>query len=271
MPSAEAISTPMDWEEAGRAWGARSTDWAYFFEPYARPANEVIFDQLGIGEGARLLDIACGSGFAAQLAARRGGVVTGIDASEALIQIARARTPGGDFRVADMFALPFPDACFDMATSFNGIWKGCEAALREAARVLVPGGRLGLTFWGRLEHVGLMPYFLKAIELSPPSHGQATIRQGDTGRPGVIEEMLVSAGFVPRERGTVTVINEWPDASARGPGTSRGRPLGPRHPGRRARPVLPSAAGGDRALAHSRYRDPDCIRARLDHRRTPHQ
>ena len=56
-------------------------------------------------------------------------------------------------------------------------------------------------------------YFLKAIELSPPSHGQATIRQGDTGRPGVIEEMLVSAGFVPRERGTVTVINEWPDAT----------------------------------------------------------
>lgn len=121
MPSAEAISTPMDWEEAGRAWGARSTDWAYLFEPYARPANEVIFDQLGIGEGARLLDIACGSGFAAQIAARRG------------------------------------------------------------------------------------------------------------------------------------------------------RPLGPRHPGRRVRPVLRSAAGGDRALAHSRCRDPDCIRARLDHRRTPHQ
>jgi len=40
-----------------------------------------------------------------------------------------------------------------------------------------------------------MPYFLKAIELSPPSDGEATIRQGDTRRPGVIEEMLVSAGL----------------------------------------------------------------------------
>jgi SAM-dependent methyltransferase len=213
MSSAGAISTPVDWEEAGRAWGARPTDWAYLFEPYARPANELIFDQLGTGEGTRLLDIACGSGFAAHLAARRGGVVTGIDASGALIQIARARTPGGDFRVADMSALPFPGACFDMATSFNGIWKGCQAALQEAARVLVPGGRLGLTFWGRPGHVGLMPYFLKAIELSPPSHGEATIRQGDTGRPGVLEQMLASAGFAPRERGTATVINEWPDAS----------------------------------------------------------
>jgi len=72
--------------------------------------------------------------------------------------------------------------------------------------------RLGLTFWGRLDHVGLMPYFLKTIELSPPGHGEATIRQGHTGQPGVIEDMLVSAGFAPRERGTVTVMNEWPDA-----------------------------------------------------------
>ena len=52
----------------------------------------------------------------------------------------------------------------------------------------------------------------KIIELSPRSHGEASIRQGDTGRPGVIEEMLVSAGFMPRERGRVTVTNEWPDA-----------------------------------------------------------
>jgi len=87
MPSAEATTTPMDWTEAGRAWGARSTDWAYLFEPYARPANEVIFDQLGIGEGARLLDIACGSGFAAQIAARRGGVVIWTSASEASIPV----------------------------------------------------------------------------------------------------------------------------------------------------------------------------------------
>jgi SAM-dependent methyltransferase len=212
MPSAEAITPPMDWEEAGQAWGARPADWAYLFEPYARPANEVLFDQLGIGDGTRLLDIACGSGLAAQTAARRGAVVTGIDASDALVKIARARTEAGDFRVGDMFALPFPDASFDVATSFNGIWDGSEAALREVARVLVPGGRLGLTFWGRLEHVGLLPYFLKTIELSPPSHGQATIRQGHTGQPGVVEDMLASAGFAPRERGTVTVINEWPDA-----------------------------------------------------------
>lgn len=211
MSPSQAVPEEMDWEEAGEAWGARSTDWAYLYEPCARSANELVFDKVRVDDGDRLLDIACGSGFAAHVASGRGAVVTGIDASEALVRIARVRTPQAEFRLGDMFALPFPDASFDVATSFNGIWRGCERALREVRRVLIPGGRLGLTFWGRPEHLGLMPYFRKIIELSPPGHGEATVQQGDTGRPGVIEEMLASAGFVPRERGTVTVVNEWPD------------------------------------------------------------
>ena len=210
--SLPAITTSPDlWKEAGQAWGARATDWAYLFEPYARPANEVVLDQVCADPGVRLLDIACGSGLAAQTASRRGAAVTGLDASEALVAIARARTPGGDFRVGDMFALPFPSQAFDVATSFNGIWKGCEDALHEVRRVLTPTGKLGLTFWGRPSHLGLMPYFLKVIELSPPSHGEASLQQGDTGRAGVIQAMLTATGFSPREAGTVTVVNEWPD------------------------------------------------------------
>jgi ubiquinone/menaquinone biosynthesis C-methylase UbiE len=95
-----------------------------------------------------VLDIACGSGYAAAAAARRGAQWAGLDASEALIAIARARTPGADFRVGDMLALPFGDAVFDAATSFNGIWKGCEDALAEAHRVVRPGSMVGLSFWG---------------------------------------------------------------------------------------------------------------------------
>lgn len=201
----------MDWEAAGRAWGARACDWAYLFEPYARPANELLFDRLGLDGGDRLLDIACGSGLAAQLAGRRGADVSGIDASAELVQVAAARTPAGDFRVGNMFALPFEDGSFSVTTSFNGIWKGCEDALREAWRVLEPGGRLGLTFWGCFENLGLLGYFTKIIELSPPSHGETTLYHGDTGSEGVVEAMLSSTGFEIRERGTVTVVNEWPD------------------------------------------------------------
>ena len=163
------------------------------------------------------------SGFAASVAARRGAVVSGIDASEQLVTIAAARTPSGSFRAGNMFALPFPDDSFDLATSFNGIWKGCEGALEEAKRVLVPQGRLGLTFWGRFERLGLMPYFLKVIELSPSSHGTATTEHGDT--QNVIEDMLSATGFGVLERGTVNVVNEWPDtcdrrSGARGSGPS---------------------------------------------------
>jgi ubiquinone/menaquinone biosynthesis C-methylase UbiE len=203
----------VDWKEAGRGWGARATEWAYLFEPYALPANELLFDRLAVAPGVRLLDVACGSGFAASVAARRGAVVSGIDASDQLIAIAAARTPSGSFQAGDMFALPFPDNSFDVATSFNGIWKGCEDALTEARRVLAPDGRMGLTFWGRLEHLGLMPYFLKVMELSPPTHGAATMEQGDTGRPGVVEDMLTAVGFNLVERGTVAVVNEWPDVA----------------------------------------------------------
>jgi ubiquinone/menaquinone biosynthesis C-methylase UbiE len=203
----------MDWTEAGRGWGARALDWAYLNEPYARPANELLFDQLQVKQGVRLVDIACGSGLAAQLAARRGAIVAGLDAAAELIAIARARTPEGNFHVGDMFSLPFAEHSFEVATSFNGIWKGCEGALREAWRVLTSDGRLGLTFWGSPKRIGLLPYFAKVVELSPPSHGAASLEQGETGRPGVVENMLAETGFRLIERGTVSVVNEWPDAA----------------------------------------------------------
>jgi len=203
----------VNWVDAGRGWGARAAEWAYLVEPYARPANELLFDRLRVGEGVRLLDIACGSGFAAQLASGRSAFVAGLDASDALVSIARVRTPTGDFRVGDMFDLPFEDDRFDVATSFNGIWKGCEGALSEARRVLAPDGRMGLTFWGRSRRTGLMPYFLKVIELSPPTHGAATVEQGETGRPGVVEAMLAASGFELVERGAVDLVNEWPDTA----------------------------------------------------------
>ncbi len=196
---------------AGAGWGARAPEWAYLFEPYARPANDVIFDQLDVRHGTRLCDVACGAGMAANTARRRGAVVAGLDASASLIDIARARTPDGDFRVGDMFALPFKDGSFDAATSFNGIWNGCEAALEEVRRVLIPDGRFGMTFWGAYDRLGLMPYFLKIIELSPPSHQLATTEMGET--QDVAERMLQSTEFRVLEHGTTDVVNEWPDVA----------------------------------------------------------
>jgi ubiquinone/menaquinone biosynthesis C-methylase UbiE len=203
----------MGWVEAGQGWGARAKEWAYLFEPYARTANELIFDRIGAESGTALLDVACGSGFAASLAAARGCTVTGLDAADPLLEIARARTPTGTFVCGDMFAMPFSDGTFDAATSFNGIWKGCEQALSETNRVLKPGGRVGLTFWGPFDRLGLLPYFMKVMELSAESHGGAMMTQGDTGSQGVIEDMFSATGFEFVDRGTVEVVNEWPDVA----------------------------------------------------------
>jgi SAM-dependent methyltransferase len=201
----------MGWEESGQAWGERAADWAYLLEPYARRANEALFERAGVGSGTRLVDIACGSGYEAGVAVGRGAEVCGLDASEALIAIARARVPAGDFRVGDMFALPFADDRFDVATSFNGIWKGCEDALREARRVVRPGGLVGFSFWGTPGRLGLLPYFAAMLELSPADHAEATLNQGDTGRPGVAEQMLGEAGLEFVDRGTAPAILELPD------------------------------------------------------------
>ena len=59
--------------------------------------------------------------------------------------------------------------------------------------------------------MGLLPYFAALLELSPAAHIEATASQGDTGRPGVAEQMLADARLEFAGRGTAEVINELPD------------------------------------------------------------
>lgn len=102
--------------------------------------------------GEAVLDLGCGAGFdafiAAQLVGPTGRVV-GVDLSAEMLAVAEAaRAPSGiphvEFREAAVEALPFPDANFDIALS-NGVLNlipDKPAALREVFRVLEPGGRL---------------------------------------------------------------------------------------------------------------------------------
>ena len=77
--------------------------------------------------------------------------------------------------------------------------------------MLRPGGLVGFTFWGSPKRMGLFPYFAALLELSPAAHIEATANQGDTGRPGVAEQMLADAGLAFTGRGAMEVINELPD------------------------------------------------------------
>jgi ubiquinone/menaquinone biosynthesis C-methylase UbiE len=99
-------------------------------------------------EGKRVLDAGCGDGTYSIATAERGALVTGVDLSEDMLAMARARSAARgvtvDWRQADVMALPFPDSSVDLAIAITLLClvPDPRAAVRELSRVLVPGGRL---------------------------------------------------------------------------------------------------------------------------------
>ena len=68
--------------------GARASDWAALIDPWSMPVYLDVFDRLKVGEGDRVLDIACSSGLTGIEVRRRGAVPSGLDASAAFISVA---------------------------------------------------------------------------------------------------------------------------------------------------------------------------------------
>jgi len=202
-----------DWQLAGKAWSEHALDFAYLLEPFARPAYDAVLSRLLTASGMRLLDVACGSGYAAMMAAERGAEVAGIDASGRLVEIARGRVPAGDFRVGDMRVLPFDSNSFDVVSSFSGIFPGWEQAMDEAVRVMRPGGLFGLSGWGTPRKRQHLAYFMALVDISPPEHIHESMVGMAAGRPGIAERLLTDAGLKVLERGEVDVTSEWPDVA----------------------------------------------------------
>lgn len=98
--------------------------------------------------GMRILDAGCGDGVYSVAAAARGARVTGVDLSEDMPALARERSAAQgvkvDWRRGDVLSLPFPDSSFDLAIAVTLLClvPDPREAVRELARVLVPGGRL---------------------------------------------------------------------------------------------------------------------------------
>ncbi|MGH7666527.1 MAG: class I SAM-dependent methyltransferase [Candidatus Dormibacteria bacterium] len=202
-----------DWTAVDEGWGRKAVDFATLSEPANCREYLAIHHRLGIREGDSLLDVACGSGLAMELAQVRGARCAGIDASPRLVAIARDRNPGADVRVGDMHALPWEAASFDAATSFRGIWGTTPEALGEINRVLVPGGRVGITVWG---HIKRSPgaWALAPFRLATSGKVEHQAKMVFLGRPGVGEELLARYGFVDVERVDVPFAWEFADPEA---------------------------------------------------------
>lgn len=117
-----------------------------------------VADAAGIRPGERVLDVACGTGVLAREAASRAGstgYVAGLDPIPGMLEVARQRAPGVDWRDGVAESLPFADDSFDVVVSQFGLmfFTDRHQALREMLRVLAPGGRLAVAVWDSLDNI----------------------------------------------------------------------------------------------------------------------
>lgn len=162
---------PTTSELNGRLWGARACDWADIQEGTVRPVYEEVAKRLGLRKGTQYLDVGCGAGMAMQVAATMGAEVSGVDAAEAMLEIAKSRLPEASILQGDLEKLPFDDEVFDAVTGFNSFQYAGNpiVALSEARRVTRPGGAIVIMTWGSPEGMQAATIVAALKDLLPPA------------------------------------------------------------------------------------------------------
>lgn len=189
----------------GELWGLRPHDWARLQENAFEQLYAEAFTAAGVGPGTRLLDICCGAGLALQRATERGAIVAGLDAAPNLLTIARERVPDAELRVGDLESLPWPDHTFDAVSGFNAFQYAGDRVqgLREARRVVAPGGLVIAGVWGAPEDCDARGYFAAMGRLAPPPP-PGTPGPWALSEEGALEKLMESAGLEPQTRGLAT-------------------------------------------------------------------
>jgi SAM-dependent methyltransferase len=176
-------------QQIGRLWGLEAQDWFEIQERKSPVLWNPVLDAAGVAQGTRVLDAGCGSGGASILARNRGAIVSGCDASEAMIEISRQRLPEADLRVAELEHLPFADASFDAVLSINSLQFVPDAArgAQELMRVTAPGGRVAVVVWAldHCEQKAIFDAILALFEKPPKGRGVFAL-----SAPGQVEDLF---------------------------------------------------------------------------------
>jgi SAM-dependent methyltransferase len=173
----------------------------YFVPAIAAPLAVDLIELARLDVGERVLDMACGTGVVARLAADRvgPGSVTGVDVNPGMLAVARSRTAAGagiEWRQADAQATRLSDCAYDAVLCQLGLqfFADRTAALREMLRVLTPGGRLVANLPGPTPPIfGALEEALSA-HVSPATAGfvSAVFSLHD---PSALMRLFVGAGF----------------------------------------------------------------------------
>lgn len=153
------------------------------FSRYMEPGARMFYERLDVPAHCRLLDVACGSGQVALLAARDGVQATGVDIAPNLVKRAQARASAeglaARFMEGDAEALPFDDGTFDVVVSLVGAMFAPrpELVANELLRVCTPGGLIAMGNWTAQGFVGQM--FKTIAKFIAPSGMPSPVLWGD--------------------------------------------------------------------------------------------
>lgn len=178
------------------------------------PVARLFLDQVPLRVGDRVLDVACGTGIVARLAAPRvapSGKVVGLDLNEGMLAVAREHAPEDgtpiEWKQGDATALPFADGVFEVVLCQQGLqfFPDKSRALREMHRVLVPGGRLALNVWGKASrfNVALADAFARYHDANVANRSLAPFALAD---PMALRTLVMDAGFSEIELRTDIVL-----------------------------------------------------------------
>jgi ubiquinone/menaquinone biosynthesis C-methylase UbiE len=181
--------------EQSEHWSIDPHGWADRFEPNQMGLWHQMLTTGLVFPRTRFFDAGCGSGGASVLAADRGAQITGLDATEALLKIARERLPQADFRQGDLEQLPFADGSFDCVFACNSIQftESPSRALAELGRVAANEATIVVCVLVKPAESGLRQVqqtMNQAAAQPPPRFGPFSLAE-----PGKLEAALAEAGL----------------------------------------------------------------------------